>query len=150
MTTHLSPHFTLEEFTDSQTAARQGINNKPPPGSADYAAIQRTAETIEKVRTILGNKPILVSSGYRSPQLNAAVGGSTGSAHMSGLACDFSCPGFGDALAICKALQPHLQELRVDQLIWEYGTWVHLGLSRGDPRMMCLTIDNNGIRMGFA
>ena len=52
-----------------------------------------------------GNKPVLISSGYRSPKLNKAIGGSSTSAHMSGLAADFSCPGFGTPLAICKELQ---------------------------------------------
>lgn len=147
--TQLTEHFTLEEFTDSQTAARKGIPNVPPVGSPERANLQRTAETMEEVRTILGSKPILVSSGYRSPAVNAAVGGSKSSAHMSGLAVDFSCPGFGTPFDICKALQPKLKELQIDQLIWEFGTWVHLGLS-DTPRHMALTIDAKGTRTGFA
>jgi zinc D-Ala-D-Ala carboxypeptidase len=148
--TQLTEHFTLEEFTDSQTAARKGINNVPPANSQERKNIQRTAETMEKVRTILGDKPILISSGYRSPQVNAAVGGSKSSAHMSGLAVDFSCPGFGTPLQICKKLHPHMKELGIDQLIHEYDTWVHLGLTGGAPRHMALTIDNKGTRSGFA
>jgi zinc D-Ala-D-Ala carboxypeptidase len=148
--THLTEHFTLEEFTDSQTAARKGINNVPPANSQERKNIQRTAETMEKVRTILGDKPILISSGYRSPQVNAAVGGSKSSAHMSGLAVDFSCPGFGTPLQICKKLHPHMKELGIDQLIHEYDTWVHLGLTDGAPRHMAMTIDNKGTRNGFA
>jgi uncharacterized protein YcbK (DUF882 family) len=150
--TQLTAHFTLSEFTDSQTAARKGINNVPPPSSLERKSIQRTAEVMERVRTILGDRPILISSGYRSPPVNAAVGGSKGSAHMSGLAVDFSCPGFGTPKAICKALEPHMRELGVDQLIHEYNTWVHLGLngSGTDPRHMALTIDNKGTRSGFA
>jgi zinc D-Ala-D-Ala carboxypeptidase len=148
--TQLTEHFTLEEFTDSQTAARKGLNNVPPANSQERKNIQRTAETMEKVRTILGDKPILISSGYRSPQVNAAVGGSKSSAHMSGLAADFSCPGFGTPLQICKKLHPHMKELGIDQLIHEYDTWVHLGLTGGAPRHMALTIDNKGTRSGFA
>jgi zinc D-Ala-D-Ala carboxypeptidase len=148
--THLTEHFTLEEFTDSQTAARKGINNVPPANSQERKNIQRTAETMEKVRTILGDKPILISSGYRSPQVNAAVGGSKSSAHMSGLAVDFSCPGFGTPLQICKKLHPYMKELGIDQLIHEYDTWVHLGLTGGAPRHMAMTIDNKGTRNGFA
>jgi hypothetical protein len=105
---------------------------------------------MEKVRTILGDKPILISSGYRSPQVNAAVGGSVNSQHMSGMAVDFSCPGFGTPLAICKELEPHMKELGIDQLIHEYDTWVHLGLSLAPPRHMALTIDKRGTRSGFA
>jgi zinc D-Ala-D-Ala carboxypeptidase len=148
--TQLTTHFTLEEFTDSQTAARKGIKNIPPENSQERKNIQRTAEVMEQVRTILGDKPILISSGYRSPQVNAAVGGSKSSAHMSGLAVDFSCPGFGTPKAICHKLHPHMKELGIDQLIHEYDTWVHLGLSASAPRHMAMTIDNKGTRNGFA
>jgi zinc D-Ala-D-Ala carboxypeptidase len=147
--TQLTPNFSLSEFTDSQTAARKGIPNVPPMGSPERANLQRTAEVMEKVRTILGHKPVLVSSGYRSPPVNAAVGGSKSSAHMSGLAVDFSCPAFGTPKAICKKLEPHMKELGVDQLIHEYDTWVHLGLSAGAPRHMAMTIDSRGTRQGI-
>lgn len=148
--TQLTEHFTLEEFTDSQTAARKGIPNVPPVGSPERANLQRTAETMEEVRTLLGDKPILVSSGYRSPAVNAAVGGSKSSAHMSGLAVDFSCPGFGTPRQICKALEPHMRKLTIDQLIHEFDSWVHLGLTGGAPRHQALTIDTKGTRHGFA
>jgi hypothetical protein len=148
MTTKLTEHFTLEEFIASQTAARMGLSNMPQGES--LANVERTAQTMEKVRTILGSKPILISSGYRSPQVNSAVGGASSSAHMSGLAVDFTCPGFGDPISICHALSPHMAELGVDQLIHEFGSWVHLGLSAGAPRAMALTIDSGGTRHGFA
>lgn len=148
--TALTPHFTLSEMTDSQTAARKGINNVPAMGTPERANLERTAQTMEEVRTILGDKPILISSGYRSPAVNKAVGGSKNSAHMSGLAVDFSCPGFGTPLQICKALEPHMRKLGIDQLIHEYNTWVHLGLTAGAPRHMAMTIDNKGTRNGFA
>ena len=146
----LTTHFTLEEFTDSQTAARKGIDNVPSADSRERKNLQRTAEVMEKVRALPGDKPILISSGYRGPKVNAAVGGSKSSAHMSALAVDFSCPGFGTPLAICKKLQPHMKELGIDQLIHEFGSWVHLGLRYGDPRHMALTIDTKGTRTGFA
>lgn len=148
--TQLTPHFTLAEMTDSQTAARKGLHNVPAMGTPERANLERTAQTMEEVRTILGDKPILISSGFRAPAVNAAVGGSKSSAHMSGLAVDFSCPGFGTPLQICKALEPHMRKLGIDQLIHEYGTWVHLGLAGGAPRHMALTIDNKGTRTGFA
>jgi hypothetical protein len=146
--TQLTQNFSLEEMTDSQTAARNGIKNVPSASSHERKNLQRTAETMEVVRMILGDKPILISSGYRSPQVNAAVGGSKNSAHMSGLAVDFSCPGFGTPLAICKKLEPHLHDLGVDQLIHEYDTWCHLGL-RDPPRHQTMTIDTKGARDGF-
>jgi len=138
----------LEEFTMSQTASRMGLPNDPVGTELDN--VRRTAEVMEKVRTILSNKPILISSGYRSPEVNRAVGGSSTSAHMSGLAVDFTCPGFGSPLDICHALEPHMVELGIDQLIWEFTTWVHLGLSAGPPRAMAMTIDGGGTRTGFA
>jgi zinc D-Ala-D-Ala carboxypeptidase len=150
--TQLTEHFSLAEMTDSQTAARKGINNVPPANSQERKNLQRTAEVMELVRTLLGDKPILISSGYRSPQVNAAVGGSKSSAHMSGLAVDFSCPGAGSPKHICKTLEPHMKNLGIDQLIHEYDTWVHLGLRAADmtPRHQALTIDNKGTRSGFA
>lgn len=143
----LTEHFALEEFTDSQTAARHGVVNSPSGVELDN--LMRLAEVMEKVRGILGNKPILISSGYRSPRVNELVGGSKNSAHMSGLACDFSCPGFGTPLQICRKLEPHMRELGIDQLIHEFGTWVHLGLRHGAPRHAALTIDSRGTRTGF-
>jgi zinc D-Ala-D-Ala carboxypeptidase len=147
--TQLTAHFTLDEFIISETAARHGIDNTP---KGEYRHnVQRTAEVMEKVRTILGHKPILISSGYRGPEVNRLVGGSTSSAHMSGLAVDFICPGFGTPLQICHALRPHMAALEVDQLIHEFGAWVHLGLApEGAHRLMALTIDNAGTRNGFA
>lgn len=131
MTTWLSDHFSLEELTASQTAARQGIRNDPPP--AERAALSSTAERMEDVREILGGKVITVSSGYRSPALNAAVGGTAKSAHVRGRAVDFICPRFGSPLDICRALAAAERrgEIRFDQLI-EEGTWVHISF---DPRL---------------
>ena len=146
--TQLTPNFALEEFTHSQTAARRGIDNTPT--TAHQNGLQRLAETLEKVRTILYDKPILISSGYRNQWVNSAVGGSKSSHHMKGLAADFTCPGFGAPLEICKELEPHMAELQIDQLIHEYKTWVHLGLSDGKARHQALTIDNEGTRHGFA
>jgi zinc D-Ala-D-Ala carboxypeptidase len=144
----ISPHFDLSEFVVSQTAARQGINNTPSPGIV--AALTRTAALLEQVRSILGDKSIRISSGYRSAALNAAVGGAPNSRHVDGLAADFICPDFGDPLAICQKLagQPGLA---FDQLIHEFTSWVHIGLApAGQPvRHQVLTIDSSGTRSGL-
>lgn len=147
-TTMLTPHFTLEEFIASQTAARLGLSNMPT--GQERANVGRAAEAMEKVRTVLGNRPVLISSGYRSPQVNKAVGGSPTSAHMFGLAIDFTVPGFGTPIEICHKLSAHMAELTIDQLIHEFDSWVHLGLSAGAPRHMALTIDSSGTHSGFA
>ena len=147
--TQLTPNFTLEEFTLSQTASRAGVGNTPAEGSHARVNLHRTAETMEKVRDILNNHPILISSGYRSSKVNMMVGGSKNSAHTHGLAADFICPDFGTPLVICQELEDHMEELGIDQLIHEYATWVHLGLRDSAPRHQALTIDNNGTRHGF-
>jgi hypothetical protein len=130
---HLSIHFMLDEFTLSRTAVLLGIKNEPPPDVVEN--LRRLARVMENVRTLLGS-PVLISSGYRSPELNDAVKGSKKSAHCRGLAADFTCPGYGTpreaALAIVRS------ELIYDQVIWE-GTWVHLGLAEGEPRRDILT-----------
>ena len=145
--TQLTEHFTLEEFTLSQTAARKGISNTP--SEHDLKNIQRIAETMEKVRTILDDHPIIISSGYRNAKVNKAVGGAKSSAHMHGLAVDFTCPSFGRPIDVCETLAPHMESLGIDQLIHEYNTWIHLGLSATDPRYMAMTIDKIGVRPGF-
>ena len=121
----LSLHFSLDEFTFSQTAARLGINNTPD--ARILKDLQRLATTLEQVRGVLGNLPILISSGYRSATLNRAIGGAPNSAHMDGLAVDFTCPRFGSVLATARAVAK--SSILFDQVILEYGRWVHLGIA---------------------
>lgn len=121
----LTLHFTLDEMTHSQTATRRDIDNTP---SVDVVAnLTRTAQTLEQVRVLLGSRAITISSGYRSPDLNRAVGGAKASAHLYGLAADFICPGYGTPPQICKAIAA--SNIDFDQLIQE-GTWVHIGLAQ--------------------
>jgi hypothetical protein len=150
--TELTPHFTLEEFTYSATAQANGLDNQPPPELLDD--LELLAYTMEAVRLLLGRHPITITSGYRGPQLNAAVGGATNSAHCAGLACDFICPGYGTPYAICLKLMPYLSRLGIDQLIYEAGVdgegdeWVHLGLA-AQPRHQMLTISSAGTFEGL-
>jgi len=132
----LSQHFTLEELTAS--ADHPDIPNQPTPTIA--ANLVKTANLLEEVRALLGGHPISVSSGYRSPALNAAVGGVADSAHLVGYAADFECAAFGDPLAICRAISA--SAIVFDQLI-EEGTWTHIS---ADPRArrMVLTKDGAG------
>lgn len=123
----LSDHFSLAELTVSATAARRGISNVPPPLVIDTLIL--TADRMEKVRALLGDKPIIVLSGYRSPAVNAAVGGSKSSAHMTGHAVDFICPRFGTPAQVAAHLAKHLTGF--DQLIEEFGDWVHVGFGPG-------------------
>lgn len=121
----LTIHFALAELTHSQTADRRGIDNTPTDEIVEN--LMSLAQTLERVRVLLGSRPIVISSGYRSPDLNRAVGGARNSAHLYGLAADFICPGYGTPLQICKAIAA--SGIDFDQLIQE-GTWVHLGLSQ--------------------
>ncbi|MFM0021616.1 D-Ala-D-Ala carboxypeptidase family metallohydrolase [Paraburkholderia azotifigens] len=147
---NLSPHFTLEEFVASQTASRNNIPNVPGPDIV--VNLTATAQALEKVRALLG-KPIIISSGYRSPELNKVVKGAIDSAHIYGLAVDFIAPQYGTPIDICRLLQT--STLVFDQLIFEH-TWVHLGLPKnGAPnRRQLLTAHFGGgpttYTVGFA
>ena len=125
----LSPHFSLAELTKTNT----GILNTP--NIAQIERLKNTAVGMEKVRALLRNKPIIVKSGFRSPAVNAKVGGSKTSDHMNGDACDFDCPTYGSDFDVAEAIRK--SGLKFDQLILEYG-WVHISFG---PRMrqMCLT-----------
>lgn len=143
--TYLSPHFTLAELTISQEAARRGLDNEPGPG--ELAALKRTALGLEAVRIRLGGAPVLVSSGYRAPAVNRAVGGSATSQHMRGEAADFTAPGFGTPRQVVDALAD--SDVPYDQLILEYSRWVHISFSTA-PRRMALVIDTTGTRPLYA
>lgn len=141
----MSAHFTLAEMTVSARAQREGIDNQPGPEIIPRLKV--VAGQMEKVRELLGGKPITITSGYRSPALNAATPGSAkASAHTLGWAVDFQCPAFGSPLEIAERLAR--SSLSFDQLIHEHGVWVHLSF---DPRWrgQLLTIDKLGTREGL-
>lgn len=143
----LTENFTLEEMIFSQTAARRGINNTPPPEIIDN--LRRLAGYLESVREELGGIPIRISSGYRSPELNAAIAGSSKtSAHTRGLAADINVKGLPPKQL---ARQIAAMNLGFDQIILEYDQWVHVGLSEGKPRGQLLTIrQGTGYMQGIA
>lgn len=122
-TIYLSEHFTLDEATESQTAARLGIDNTPTPEVRTAAS--KTAVKMEKVRVVLGNSPIKISSWIRVPELNDAIGSHRGSQHIKGEAVDFICPAYGSPFEVCKQLLKYKDVIGWDQLILEH-TWVHI------------------------
>lgn len=141
---NLSPNFALDELTASETAARHGIDNTP-----DQAIIQnltRLANALQKVRALLGNKVIIVSSGYRSPELNQKVGGSATSDHCKGLAADFICPSYGTPDEIVRVVMA--SAIPFKQVIREFDKWVHFSIpEEGEaPRKQALIIDKQGTR----
>lgn len=140
----LSEHFTLEELTASQTAARKGIPNDPPPDVLE--ALRDTARRMEQVRAVLGDRVISVSSGYRSPRLNKAIGGAKHSAHLSGHAADFNCYGYGAPLSVCRAIVS--SGIPFDQII-EEGTWVHLSFAPAMRRQVLTKSPGGGYVNGL-
>lgn len=142
---NLTDHFTLEEMALSETAARLGLDNTP--SSAHVENLKRVCQFLEQVRaaakTAFGpNRVIAITSGYRAPAVNSAVGGKSTSAHCEGLAADFHCPGI-PVLDLARLIEAKL--IGYDQLIHEYGSWVHIGLSTGTPRHQSLTIGGHPV-----
>jgi zinc D-Ala-D-Ala carboxypeptidase len=138
----LSPHFTLAEFTVSETAARKGIDNEP--GEAAIENLKRLAARLEQVRFLFG-APVIITSGYRSPPLNEAVGGAKNSAHMWGYAADFIIPSMGSPLHVATRIN-NRKDIVFDQLINEYDSWVHFAIEPEDvdARRETLTYKRGG------
>lgn len=136
----LGKHFHLSEFTRSQTAARKGIVNQP--GAEDVRALLLLVENVlEPLRMAFG-KPVVISSGYRSPKLNRAIGGSRTSQHCRGEAADFEIPGM-ENIVVARWLQDNVY---FDQLILEFYTpgqphsgWVHCSYREAGNRGEVLT-----------
>jgi putative chitinase len=129
----LTPHFSLAELT----VTNQKIDNTPSKEIVEV--LRTTAFYMEKVRELLGNVAITVNSGYRSPDVNRAVGGTSNSSHTHGYAVDFTAYGH-TPLTISNILSK--SNLKFDQLIYE-KTWVHISF---DPRMRgnILTLKGKG------
>lgn len=145
----LSPNFSLSEFTNSQTALRRGIDNNPTANEIFNLGL--LAKTMELIRSEL-ESPISITSGFRCRTLNNLVGGSLNSSHLSGLACDFIAPKFGDPFDVAHKLST--LPIKFDQLILEFydnktgGGWVHIGIG-GKNRQQILTINRNGTFKGI-
>ena len=141
----LTPHFRLREFIASDVARERGIDNRASPEIVER--LRYLASHLEDVRAVLG-VPLQISSGYRCPALNRAVGGSVRSDHMQGLAADFVAPAFGDCRAVCKAIAA--SAIPYKQLIYEYR-WVHISFPRpGEPakRELLTLLKGGGYRVG--
>ncbi len=131
---NLSEHFTLQQLTHSPSAAQAGIDN-----SADaptIANLRRLCEVLEAVQRLFG-APLQISSGYRSPALNTLIGGAANSAHVQGLAADFSIVGLPPRQVV-EAIAD--SDVPFDQLILEFDRWVHLGISQQRARRQVLTL----------
>ncbi len=126
----LTPHFSLEEFTFSETAVRQGIDNTLPKELIARAI--ETAQMMERIRAYLSvikgkDVPIFITSAYRCLLLNRALGSKDTSGHPRMEAIDWRAPTFGTPYEVCLALQRSVNPLQIGQLIHEYGRWIHTG-----------------------
>ena len=117
--TLLTTHFTLEEFVLSEYAQRKDLDNTPSPGIAANLLI--TAGGMEKVRAILGNRPIHITSGYRSPLVNSGLGG-VPTSYCVGYAADFICPTFSPYVVACAMRdvpETRFQRSAYSRIFWD-------------------------------
>ena len=148
----MTPHFSLEEFTASDTAARLGIDNRLPDELREAA--QRTLEMMERIRFHI-DAPITITSGYRCEALNKAVGSKPGSDHTMALAVDFKAPRAGTPYEIAKDLASVIGIIGIGQIILEYASlngsgWVHVSTRIPDKVInRIITIDKTGTRAGI-
>jgi zinc D-Ala-D-Ala carboxypeptidase len=134
---NLTEHFTLEELT--ATSHRQFDNT---PNDKEMANLVLLAEFLEKVKTLLDGKPIMVNSAFRSKQVNDSVGSKDTSQHRLGYAADIRVPGMTPD-AVVRALVA--SDLPYDQVIREFDAWTHVSISPS-PRRQALIIDRAGTR----
>ena len=140
----LSPNFSLEELTRSETAARNGWDNTP--NDAELENLKRLAVLLQQVKSAVGGRPVMINSGFRSKLVNDAVGSRDTSQHRLGCAADLRVPGMTprEGIEACIAAK-----VPFDQIILEFDSWTHISIpnkSDGVPRGSRLIIDRNGTR----
>jgi len=139
---NLTEHFTLEELT--VTSHREFDNT---PNEAEIENLKRLAAFLEKVKEILGNKPIMVNSAYRSKLVNDSVGSKDTSQHRLGCAADIRVPGMTPNEVIQTIMASNID---YDQIIREFDSWTHISIPNepnGIPRKQALIIDKAGTRL---
>jgi len=139
---NLTEHFTLEELT--HTDHRELENT---PNEQELANLKRLAEFLETVKTVLGGKPIMVNSAFRSKAVNDAVGSKDTSQHRVGCAADLRVPGMTPD-EVVKAIIA--SGIGYDQVIREFDRWTHISIPNklfDSPRKQALIIDKQGTRV---
>jgi hypothetical protein len=149
----ISKHLSLAEVSRSETAKRKGINNTP--SGEHLENFKKLAENIfEPIREHFG-VPIHISSGYRSKELNAAVGGSSSSQHCSAEAIDIDMDGSPNGVTNKMVFDFIKDNLNFDQMIWEFGNdtnpdWVHVSYeSTGKQRKQILKAVKSGGKTSY-
>lgn len=146
----LTAHFTLAELTASTKAQQLRLDNTPPAELLPRLIL--VAEMLERIRTTL-QAPITVTSGYRCPELNRAIGGVSSSDHTQGHAADIVAPGYGTPYQIAKTLAPQVSVLGIGQLILEGiggKQWVHVSTRVPEKTVnRVITITGKGTQVGI-
>ena len=139
--TPLSLHFTLEELT---TTDHREFSNEP--NESETENLKRLAAFLEQVKTVLGGKPIMVNSAFRSKEVNDAVGSKDTSQHRIGCAADIRVPGMTPDEVVKAVI---VSELDYDQIIREFDRWTHISIpnkKETPARKQALIIDKTGTR----
>ena len=140
--TILTEHFTLEELTVTD---HRELNNEP--SEYEKANLMRLAEFLEQVKTVLGGKPIMVNSAFRSEAVNNACGSKNTSQHRLGCAADLRVPGMTPDEVVKTIIA---SELQYDQIIREFDRWTHISVPNSPndkSRLQKLIIDKAGTRL---
>jgi len=140
--TPLTNNFSLEELTVTD---HRTLDNTP--NYQERANLQRLAEFLEKVKELLGGKPVMINSAFRSKAVNDACGSKDSSQHRVGCAADIRVPGMTPD-EVVKAIIA--SDLPYDQCIREFDRWTHLSIPNDlelKPRHMSLIIDKSGTRV---
>lgn len=138
---NLSEHFTLEELTHTD---HRELDNTP--NDAEMANLVRLADFLEDVKTVLGDKPVMVNSAFRSKAVNDAVGSKDTSQHRVGCAADIRIPGMTPDQVVRAVIA---SGIGYDQVIREFDRWTHISIPNKDgdkPRRQSLIIDKAGTR----
>jgi len=147
---NITPHFTLEELTVSETAERNGWDNNP--NGYERENLARLADLLEQVKVVLGGKPIMINSAFRSKQVNDAVGSKDTSQHRIGCAADIRVPGMTPDQVVRKIIA---SGINFDQILREFsdpingGGWTHISVPNTEStpsRRQALIVDGLGTR----
>lgn len=137
----LTPHFTLEELTNTD---HRDLDNTP--NENEIANLRRLADFLEQVKVVLGGKPIMVNSAFRSKAVNDAVGSKDTSQHRVGCAADIRVPGMTPDEVVKAVIA---SKIGYDQVIREFDRWTHISVPNSEdaaPRHQALIIDKSGTR----
>ena len=142
---NLTPHFTREELTASEAADRNGWDNTP--NEQELENLKRLADFLEQVKVVLGGKPIMVNSAFRSKLVNDSVGSKDTSQHRIGCAADIRVPGMTPDEVVKSVIA---SKIGYDQVIREFDRWTHISVPNTPdtaPRRQALIIDKQGTRV---